>query len=99
MNLEPGTLNTEREAERAMTSLRERVATVASEIEARFDLSRVRFRVRRGLLAPIRVVTFRGYGTPGALHLRGRVVSRKAIGRPTHGDSAWRNLRFCCNHV
>ena len=27
-------------------------------------------------------------GPPGALHLRGRVVSRKAIGRPTHG--IWR---------
>jgi phosphatidate phosphatase APP1 len=76
-----------------MPPLRERLASVASRIEARFDASRVRFRVRRGLLDPIRVVAFRGYGTRDALHLRGRVVARKPIGRPTHGDSAWRNLR------
>lgn len=76
-----------------MTSLRVRLASVASRIEARFDQLRVRFRVRRGWLDPIRVVAFRGYGTPEALNLRGRVVSRKAIGRPTQGDSAWRNLR------
>ncbi len=75
-----------------MTSLRERLASVASRFEAQFDVSRVRFRVRRGLLDPIRVVAFRGYGTPGALHLRGRVVARKAVNRPTRGDSAWRNL-------
>jgi phosphatidate phosphatase APP1 len=76
-----------------MSSLRLRLISIASRIEARIDAARVRFRLRHGWLDPLRVVAYRGYGTRDALHLRGRVVSRKPVGRATRGDSAWRNLQ------
>lgn len=76
-----------------MPSPRQHLASFASRIEARADAARVRFRLRRGWLDPIRVLVYRGYGTRDALHLRGRVVSRKSVNRPTRGDSSWRNLR------
>lgn len=76
-----------------MPSPREHLASIASRIEARADAARVRFRLRHGWLDPIRVLAYRGYGTRDALHLRGRVVARKAVNRPTRGDSAWHNLR------
>src|SRR5689334_7303695 len=76
-----------------MTSLRVHLASFASRIEARVDAARIRFRLRHGWLDPLRIVTYRGYGTRDALHLRGRVVARKSVNRPTRGDSAWRNLR------
>lgn len=72
---------------------RARFASVASRVEARLDAARVRFRLRRGWLDPVQVAVYRGYGTPQALHLRGRVVARRALGRATVGDSPWRNLR------
>jgi phosphatidate phosphatase APP1 len=76
-----------------MSHLGLRLTSFASRIEARIDTARVRFRLRHGWLDPFRVVVYRGYGTRAALHLRGRVVSRKSVGRPTRGDSAWRNLQ------
>lgn len=76
-----------------MSTPRISLASVASRIEALADTARVRFRLRRGWLDPIRVVAYRGFGTRDALNLRGRVVSRKSVNRPTRGDSAWRNLQ------
>src|SRR3954447_19777847 len=69
------------------------LATAASRIEARFDAARVRLRLARGWLAPLRVVVYRGYGTSAALRVHGRVVSRPPVSRATATDSAWRNLR------
>ena len=76
-----------------MAGWRGRLAAATNRIEVPFDLARVRFWLRRGWLDPVSVVVYRGYGTPTLLRLRGRVISRRAIGTATSTDSAWRNLR------
>jgi phosphatidate phosphatase APP1 len=76
-----------------MAGWRERLAAMVNRIEVPLDTARLRFWLRRGWLDPVSVVTYRGYGTPDALYLRGRVISRRAIGAATSTDSAWRNLR------
>lgn len=76
-----------------MAGWRSRLTGAAHRIEVPFDRARVRFRLRHEWLDPVRVVLYRGYGTPTTLHLRGRVVARRAIASATRSDSAWRNLR------
>ncbi|CAA9541038.1 MAG: hypothetical protein AVDCRST_MAG88-15, partial [uncultured Thermomicrobiales bacterium] len=76
-----------------MADWRTRMAGALSGIEVRLDAVRLRFLLRRGVLDPVRVVPYRGWGTPGMIHLRGRVVARRQIRRPTANDNAWRNLR------
>ena len=61
-----------------MSGWRMRLAAVASRIELPIDAARRRFWRRLGLQDPIQIVIYRGYGTPDALRLRGRVVARRA---------------------
>jgi phosphatidate phosphatase APP1 len=42
---------------------------------------------------PIQIVTYRGYGTPELMHLRGRVLEDRGITRRAVAGSGWRNLR------
>jgi phosphatidate phosphatase APP1 len=52
----------------------------------------LRLESRLGLLSPIQLLVFRSYGTPDALHVRGRVTERKAVEGTTERTSTWRNV-------
>jgi phosphatidate phosphatase APP1 len=53
---------------------------------------KLRLESRFGLLDPIQILVFRSYGTPDALHIRGRVTERKAVAGTTERTSTWRNI-------
>lgn len=53
---------------------------------------KLRLEERLGLLDPIIVLVFRSFGTPDALHLRGRVLERKGTEGSTEESSTWRTL-------
>ena len=53
---------------------------------------KLRLEARFGLLDPVQILVFRSFGTPTALHLRGRVTERKAVEGTTRRTSTWRNI-------
>jgi phosphatidate phosphatase APP1 len=53
---------------------------------------KLRLEDRLGLLDPIQLVVYRSFGTGDALHIRGRVVERKAIEGTTEETPTWRNI-------
>ena len=53
---------------------------------------KLRLESRFGLLDPIQILVFRSYGTPTALHVRGRVTERKGVSGTTERTSTWRNI-------
>ena len=53
---------------------------------------KLRLESRFGLLDAIQILVFRSYGTPTALHVRGRVTERKAVSGTTERASTWRNI-------
>ena len=50
------------------------------------------FRSRMGLFEPLQIVTYRSYGTPERLYVKGRVLADQGITGPGDKDSIWDNL-------
>lgn len=51
-----------------------------------------RFRKRMGLLGPIRILPYRGFGNHQHCFVMGRVLENKRVGGPEENDSAWNNM-------
>jgi phosphatidate phosphatase APP1 len=69
------------------------VLAAGRAVEARFDLLRFRLKRRMGRLGPIEVLPYRGYGTPRALFMKGRVLEGKGVTRSSSTDTVGNNLR------
>ena len=52
----------------------------------------LRLEERLGLLDPVQLLVFRSFGTPDALHLRGRVIEKKGVEGTTEKTSTWQNV-------
>lgn len=52
----------------------------------------LRLEERLGLLDPVQILVFRSFGTPDALHLRGRVIEKKGVEGTTEKSSTWQNV-------
>jgi phosphatidate phosphatase APP1 len=52
----------------------------------------LRLEERLGLLDPVQLLVFRSFGTPDALHLRGRVIEQKGVEGTTEKTSTWQNV-------
>lgn len=52
----------------------------------------LRLKERLRLLDKVRTVVFRSFGTPDALHLRGRVIERKGLEGTEEESSTWQNV-------
>jgi phosphatidate phosphatase APP1 len=75
-----------------MVNWQEALAPFVRNVEERFDALRYRLNYMLGGLDPIKIVPYRGYGTPDTLYLKGRVLEDKGITRPTDNDTVWDNL-------
>jgi phosphatidate phosphatase APP1 len=64
---------------------------LANSAEGRLDRIKHRLDQRWGD-EPICIAAYRGYGTPGYLFLKGRVLEQRRIRPADQADSAWRNL-------
>jgi len=76
-----------------MNPWRKRMLRVVEGGEAYFDRAKLFLKVRHELLSPVRVLPYRGYGTPEEVRVVGRVVEEKVISEPSFHDSRWQNLR------
>ena len=56
------------------------------------DELRYRMHYQLGGLGPVKIVTYRGYGSPERLYLRGRVLEDKHIPEAEKNDKLWENL-------
>ncbi|GAB2783867.1 phosphatidate phosphatase APP1 [Hymenobacter luteus] len=70
----------------------------------RADDALTRARARLGLLHPLQLLSYRSYGTPSRLYVKGRLLTDKGIGEPDPTDSRWHNLlnmyrRFDSNEI
>jgi phosphatidate phosphatase APP1 len=75
-----------------MASWQEVLAPFVRDVEKRFDRLKYRLGYALGGPDPIKIVPFRGYGTPERLYLKGRVLEDPGIEPATDSDSLWDNL-------
>jgi phosphatidate phosphatase APP1 len=73
-------------------SFKNKLTRIASGVEARYDELAFRFRKRLGLTDPLQIVTYRGYGTPQRLYVKGRVLEDKKIVKGSQNDSILNNV-------
>lgn len=75
-----------------MADWQEVLAPYIRSIEKRYDSLKYRLYDALGGPGPIKILAYRGYGTPERLFLKGRVLEDRDIGRATEADSLWENL-------
>jgi phosphatidate phosphatase APP1 len=71
---------------------RHKLTRILSEAEESVDNLVFRFRKRLGLTDPLQIVTYRSYGTPTRLYVKGRVLEDKKIVKGSKNDSLFNNL-------
>ena len=65
---------------------------LAYDLETSFDTLKYRLAERLDAGRPLKIVPYRGYGTPEKLYLKGRVLEDKHIAAAADNDTIWRNL-------
>ncbi len=75
-----------------MTSWRNLIGLVASNVEETFDDLKYGLGRRLGGDDPIKIVSYRGYGTRTKLYVKGRVLEDQGLTPPEDSDSVWENL-------
>ncbi|HYG01950.1 MAG TPA: phosphatase domain-containing protein [Chryseosolibacter sp.] len=73
-------------------SLKKRFIRIAASIEDNFDLLSAALRKHLNHQKDLQIITFRSYGTPGRLYVKGRVLKDKQIRKSTAEDSFWDNI-------
>jgi len=74
-----------------MADWRKALATIATNVEDRFDEAKFGLQQRLGL-GKLLILPYLGHGTPQMLHLKGRVLRDKGITSATDNDTLWINL-------
>jgi phosphatidate phosphatase APP1 len=67
------------------------IASIATNIEERFDEAKYRLQARLGL-GKLMILPYLGHGTQTTLHLKGRVLRDKGITPASDNDTLWTNL-------
>lgn len=67
------------------------LAAAFSAVEGFFDRLKLGYKWRFDRWFDLRIIAYRGYGTPERLHLRGRVIDDKAASRRAR-QSVWQNI-------
>lgn len=75
-----------------MSRLKKQLTRLAAGIENNFDAFALALRKRLNSDAPLQIVTYRSYGTPNRLYVKGRVLKDKGIRRSTGKDNVLSNL-------
>lgn len=68
------------------------VRRVFSTVEGALDRAKLGVKWRFDLWDHLRITTYRGYGTPGRLYLKGRVLDDKGVEVDEHHDSTWKSI-------
>jgi phosphatidate phosphatase APP1 len=74
-----------------MADWKKAIATIATNVEERFDQAKYALQERLGL-GKLLIMPYLGHGTPHDLYLKGRVLRDKGITPATDNDTVWTNL-------
>jgi phosphatidate phosphatase APP1 len=75
-----------------MSTWKEALANVAVSAEAQFDQLKEKLFGRLDANKPYRIVYYRGFGSPSAVWLKGRVLRERDLSTPSDQDTYWNNL-------
>lgn len=77
-----------------MTNWKDILTHLAADVEMRMDELRYRLNYLLGGLGPVKIIPYRGFGTPEHFYLRGRVLEDKHIPEAEKNDKLWENLLY-----
>ncbi|MDX5348817.1 MAG: DUF2183 domain-containing protein [Hymenobacteraceae bacterium] len=75
-----------------MKKLKKILAKAAVKAEDKIDFHLFEFRKKYDLFKPLCIQTYRSYGTPERLYVKGRVLTNKGITKSQEDDNLWNNL-------
>ncbi|WP_161887869.1 App1 family protein [Pontibacter russatus] len=75
-----------------MKNLKNKAAKGILKAEDKIDYLTFELKNRLGMNRPLQIVTYRSYGTPTRLYVKGRVLVDKGIRRSEENDTLWENL-------
>lgn len=75
-----------------MSTWKDALANAAVSAEARFDQLKEKLFSRLDADKPYRIVYYRGFGSPSAVWLKGRVLRERNLSTPSDQDTYWNNL-------
>ncbi len=75
-----------------MKNLKNQLAKGILKAESKIDSLTFALKNRLGANRPIQIVTYRSYGTPDRLYVKGRVLVNKGIKQSEENDTTWENL-------
>lgn len=75
-----------------MAAWQQVLSRISGNAEHLFDILKERLAQRLDLGDPLKIVAYRGYGTPEKLYLKGRVLEDEGIVSAREHDSIWDNL-------
>ncbi|WP_420150740.1 App1 family protein [Spirosoma sp.] len=75
-----------------MTTWKELLQNVSTDAEEQFDRLKSRLFGRLDAKKPYRIIYYRGFGSPTAVWLKGRVLRQNDLSTPSDNDTLWQNL-------
>ncbi len=78
--------------ERRMKNIKKKAIQSILKVEEKIDVLTFELKNRLGLNRPLHIVTYRSYGTPTRLYVKGRVLVNKGITRSEENDTLWENI-------
>ncbi|GAB4026758.1 DUF2183 domain-containing protein [Spirosoma gilvum] len=75
-----------------MTSWKEFLINTVADVDAQFDRLKARLSGRLDSDKPYRIMYYRGFGSPTAVWLKGRVLRQNDLSTPSDHDTFWQNL-------
>ncbi|MCC9167631.1 App1 family protein [Pontibacter harenae] len=75
-----------------MKDIKKAAVKTVLKAEEKFDTLTFKLKRRLNLLKPLQIVTYRSYGTPNRLYVKGRVLVDKGITVSEEQDTLWENL-------
>ncbi|QKZ15549.1 App1 family protein [Spirosoma sp. KUDC1026] len=75
-----------------MTTWKDFLVNTSAEAEQQFDRLKNRLFGRLDKNKPYRIVYYRGFGSPTAVWLKGRVLRERDLSTPSDNDTFWQNL-------
>ncbi|WP_338874567.1 phosphatase domain-containing protein [Spirosoma sp. SC4-14] len=75
-----------------MTSWKDFLISASADAEAQFDKLKNRLFNRLDVEKPYKIIYYRGFGSPTAVWLKGRVLRQRDLSTPSDNDTFWQNL-------
>ncbi len=75
-----------------MASWKELLTHTATDIETQFDRLKTRLSGRLNSDEPYKIIYYRGFGSPAAVWLKGRVLRQRWLTTPSDRDTFWQNI-------